>query len=269
MTSSSNGDDVAAERAFETLRALALRVEIAGRLVPPGGAAVLRSVVEATVVLFGAEAASIALFDPATGRLVFEVAAGGQGEGVVGLSIAPDSGVAGYVFTTGQPIALSDVADDRRFGRATAEQTGYVPRSLVAVPLLDDEGTMGVLEVLDKRDQAAFDLHDIELATVFARQAAVAIRVSRLERDTAALLRSALTALAADPAADVDVDAVVTESIAAIDRDGGDALWSLADAIARLRTADPGELDLAREVLELLARRAERAGDARVRRRTR
>ena len=267
MTPSSNGDDAGAERALETLRALALRVEIAGRLVPPGGAAVLRSVVEATVVLFGAEAASIALFDPATGRLVFEVAAGGQGEGVVGLSIAPDSGVAGYVFTTGQPIALSDVAGDRRFGRATAEQTGYVPRSLVAVPLLDDEGTIGVLEVLDKRDQAAFDLHDIELATVFARQAAVAIRVSRLERDTAALLRSALTALAADPAA--DVDAVVTGSIAAIDRDGADALWSLADAIARLRTADPGELDLVRELLELLARRAERAGDARARRRTR
>ncbi|HET9521683.1 MAG TPA: GAF domain-containing protein, partial [Candidatus Limnocylindrales bacterium] len=208
MTASAEGGQ--ADRASQALREIALRVEIAGRLTPPGGAAVLRSVVEATVVLFGAEAASIALFDPATGRLVFEVAAGGQGEGVVGLSIAPDSGVAGYVFTTGQPLALSDVAGDRRFGRATAEQTGYVPRSLVAVPLLDDEGTIGVLEVLDKRDQAAFDLHDIELASVFARQAAVAIRVSRLERDTASLLRGALVAIAAD--ASQGIDAVVAEA---------------------------------------------------------
>jgi GAF domain-containing protein len=224
-------------------------------------------VVEATVVLFGAEAASIALFDPATGRLVFEVAAGSQGQGVVGLSIAPDSGVAGYVFTTGQPLALSDVAGDRRFGRQTAEQTGYVPRSLVAVPLLDDEGTIGVLEVLDKRDQAAFDLHDIELASVFARQAAVAIRVSRLERDTASLLRGALRVIAADPA--VDVDVVVADAIAAIDRDGDEGLWGLADAIARLRAADPTELDLVRELLDVLVRRAERAGDARARRRIR
>jgi GAF domain-containing protein len=249
------------------LREIALRVEVAGRLVPPGGSAVLRSVVEATVVLFDAEAASIALFDPATGRLVFEVAAGSQGQGVVGLSIAPDSGVAGYVFTTGQPLALSDVAGDRRFGRQTAEQTGYVPRSLVAVPLLDDEGTIGVLEVLDKRDQAAFDLHDIELASVFARQAAVAIRVSRLERDTASLLRGALRVIAADPA--VDVDVVVADAIAAIDRDGDEGLWGLADAIARLRAADPTELDLVRELLDVLVRRAERAGDARARRRIR
>jgi GAF domain-containing protein len=267
VTPSPDSGDAGATRAIEALREIALRVEIAGRLVPPGGAAVLRSVVEATVVLFGAEAASIALFDPATGRLVFEVAAGSQGQGVVGLSIAPDSGVAGYVFTTGQPLALSDVGGDRRFGRATAEQTGYVPRSLVAVPLLDDEGTIGVLEVLDKRDEAAFDLHDIELASVFARQAAVAIRVSRLERDTASLLRGALAAFAADPAA--DVDAVVDEALAGLSRDDDAGLWALADAVARLRAADPTELDLVRELLGVLAGRAERAVDARIRRRAR
>jgi GAF domain-containing protein len=262
-----SGDGARADRAAAALHTIALRVELAGRLVPPGGAAVLRSVVDTTVLLFGAEAASIALYDPVSERLVFEVAAGTQGEGVVGVSIAPDAGVAGYVFTTGQPLALSDVAGDRRFGRATAEQTGYVPRSLVAVPLIDDEGTIGVLEVLDKRSQAAFDLHDIELASVFARQAAVAIRVSRLERDTASLLRGVLVAIAADAGADVDV--VVAEAIAGLDGEDDGALWGLADAIARLRAADPTELELVSELIDVLARRAERAGDARTRRRTR
>ena len=110
-----------------TLHAIALRVEAARRLAPPAGTAVLRSVVEATVALFGAEAASLALHDPATGRLVFEVAAGEHGQGVVGLAIETGQGVAGYVFSTGQPLALSDVARDARFGRATAEQTGLRP----------------------------------------------------------------------------------------------------------------------------------------------
>jgi GAF domain-containing protein len=264
-----SGDALAAAT-LEALRAVALRAEIAGRLAPPGGVAVLRSVVDATVILFAAEAASLALYDQAADRLVFRVAAGGQGEGVVGLAIAPDEGVAGYVFTTGQPLALSDVASDARFGRRTAEQTGYTPRSLVAVPLQDDEGTIGVLEVLDKRNGEGFDLHDIELASVFARQATVAIRASRVERDTATLVRSALADIAAGVPEDaIDVDAIVAAAVADLGRDDDGALWALTDEIARLRGADPGELDLLRELLAVLTKRAERAGDARARRRSR
>ena len=164
------------EPALELLAAIAARAEAAGRLEPPGGAAVLRSIVDATVVLFDAEAASIALYDAATDRLVFRVAAGAQGQGVVGVSIMPHEGVAGYVFSTGQPIAIVDVAADPRFGASTAEQTGYVPRSILAVPLIDDEDSLGVLEILDRRSGEGFALRDVELAGVFARQATVAIR---------------------------------------------------------------------------------------------
>jgi GAF domain-containing protein len=256
---------VTSARALDAVRAITLRLEAGRRLAPPATSQLLRSIVEATVALFDAEASSIALYDSATQQLVFQVAAGSQGEGVVGLAIAPDQGIAGYVFTTGQPLALSDVARDARFGRAAAEQTGYLPRSVVAVPLLDDEGSIGVLEVLDKRTEAAFDLRDIELASVFARQATVAIRASRIERDAAALLSSALTAIAAGDAA--DVDAVVADAVATLTREEDGNLWLLADEIARLRAADPAELDLVRELLAVLVRRAERTGDARARRR--
>ena len=254
-------------RVAETLSAIALRTEIASHLAPPAGAALLRSVVEATVALFGAEAASIALFDPAKNRLVFRVAAGTHGQGVVGVEIPPDQGVAGYVFTTGQPLALADVSADARFGRAAAEQTGYVPRSLVAVPLVDDEGTIGVLEVLDKRDEATFDLHDVELASVFARQATIAIRASTVERDTATLIRRAITGLAGDATA--GVEEVVAAAVAGLDDEDEVGLWGVADEIARIRAADPAQLDLVREMLAVLARRAERTGEARVRRRSR
>ena len=248
-----------------TLHAVAVRVEAARRLVPPAGTAVLRSIVEATAALFGAEAASLALHDPATGRLVFQVAAGEQGQAVVGLAIGSSEGVAGYVFSTGQPLALSDVARDARFGREAAEQTGYVPRSLIAVPLVDDVGILGVLEVLDKRGDGAFDLRDVEPATVFARQATVAIRASRIERDTAALLRAVLVAVdgaaPADSAADPEgaaLDALIAAEVARLDADGDDPLWAIADEIARLRTTDPGQLELVRDLLAVLVRRAER-----------
>jgi GAF domain-containing protein len=256
------------EPALELLAAIAARAEAAGRLEPPGGAAVLRSIVDATVVLFDAEAASIALYDAATDRLVFRVAAGAQGQGVVGVSIAPHEGVAGYVFSTGQPIAILDVAADPRFGASTAQQTGYVPRSILAVPLLDDEDSLGVLEILDRRSGEGFALRDVELAGVFARQATVAIRATRLERDTANLLRDGLRALASQgtgPVSEEALDELVEAAIGRMASDD-DPLWTLADRVGRLRSADPGQVALLADLLDVLIRRAERQRSGRAER---
>ncbi len=249
--------------ALALLRAIAVRGEAARRLESESARAVLRSVVEATVALFEAEAASIALYDPGSDRLVFEVAAGEQGQGVIGVAIRPDQGIAGYVYTTGQALALSDVASDPRFGRSVAEKTAYVPRSIVAVPLVDEQGTIGVLEVLDKRSQAAFSLRDIELAGVFARQAAVAIRASRVERDLGALLASTLRSLVGpDGLEGADrtgsVDRLVTAAIADLGRDDDTRLWLLVEQVARIRRADPDSLELVSDLLEALARQVER-----------
>lgn len=244
--------------ALEALTAVALRAEAARRLELGTGEAVLRSVVEAAASLFDSHAASIALYDAAEDKLVFRVAAGEEGQGVVGLSIAPDQGLVGYVYQTGQALALSDVARDPRFGRSFAEQTKYVPRSIVAVPLLDEHGTIGVLEVLDKRDSEAFSLRDIELASVFARQAAVAIRASRVERESAALL-AAVARLALGPdGSDATVDALVAVAAADLDRDDASRLWALVEQVARVRAADPDELALVADLLAVLADHAER-----------
>ena len=247
--------------ARSVLEAIAARTEAARRLEAGASEAVLRSIVDATVMLFQAHAASIALFDPPTNRLVFRVAAGEQGSGVLGLSIPTDQGLAGYVFSTGQAIAISDVATDARFGRAFAERTGYVPTSIVAVPLVDGEGTIGVLQVLDKRDSNAFSLRDVELASVFARQAAIAISASRVERDTATLLTEVARRLAGRDAggAEALVDAVGAE-LARGDQTG---LWALVDGVARLRRADPAQMALVAELVSVLADHAERAGRAR------
>jgi GAF domain-containing protein len=255
--------------ALALLEAIALRGEVARRLESESALSVLRSVVEATVALFEAEAASIALYDPSSDRLVFQVAAGQQGQGVIGVAIQPDQGIAGYVYTSGQALALSDVASDPRFGRQVAERTAYVPRSIVAVPLLDDQGTIGVLEVLDKRSQAAFSLRDIELAGVFARQATVAIRASRVERDLGSLLRAVLhdqAGAAAEPS-DGTLDEIVAAATARLDRDDDSRLWALVEQVARIRSSDPDQLELVTDLLGAIARQGER--DARARRRGR
>lgn len=248
------------ESALALLEAVAARAQAATTLEPPGGAAVLRSIVEATVELFDAEAASIALYDRAADRLVFRVAAGAQGQGVVGVSIAPHEGVAGYVFSTGQPMAIADVAADPRFGVDTAQRTGYVPRSLLAVPLVDDDDSLGVLEILDRRDAGGFGLREVELASVFARQATVAIRATRLEHDTATLLREALRTLEPGRSGDPSqaIDEIVAAATSALDGESGTPLWALADRVARLRAADPEQVGLLVELLDVLLARMDR-----------
>jgi GAF domain-containing protein len=272
-----SGDDPAgpadaalAQAALAALRSVAQRVAVADRLESPAGEAMLRSVVEAAAILIRAEAASIALHEPASGLLVFRIAAGEHGQGVVGLTVAPGEGVAGYVFATGQPLAIGETTVDPRFRRDAAEQTGYVPRSLLAVPLADEAGTIGVLEVLDRRDGAPFDLADVDAATVFARQATVAIRATRLERDTARLLRAALLAVLEDAERGVElgeaeIDALIAAATVELDGDGeGGAetdasIWRLADAVASARAAAPDQVALVADILEALARRSGRA----------
>jgi GAF domain-containing protein len=241
------------------LEAVAARAGAASRLEPPGGDVVLQSVVEAAVAVFGAEACSIALHDAETDRLVIRVAAGRQGAGAIGLAFAASTGIAGYVFSTGQPLAVNDVSADPRFDRATAETTGYVPRAILAVPVLDQSGSIGVLEVLDGASEGSNQLRDLSLASVFARQAAAIVTASRVERDTIELLRLTLAQLAADPVADAaSIDEAIREIAARLDEGAGGRLWTLADAVARARHASPDQVGLVIEILDALARRSAR-----------
>jgi GAF domain-containing protein len=251
------------DRALAALVAVAARLAAADRLAPSGAEPALQAIAATAVALIPSAAASIALHDARSGRLVFRAAAGPEGGGVVGIDIAAHEGIAGYVFSTGQALAVADVVHDPRFERATAERTGYVPRALLAVPLVDDAGTVGVMELLDRRDGEVFGLADVEVATRLASAATAVARASRVDREASGLLRTALAATAGaanDGDTAVDPDAIDDLISMASERLGGDddPLWRLADRIARLRAADPEDLELAIDWLDALLARAER-----------
>jgi GAF domain-containing protein len=111
-----------------------------------------------------------------------------------------DHGIAGYVAMTGQPLAVSNVEQDARFNRDFAQSTGYVPRSILATPLVSGERILGVMEVLDKIDAPAFGMQDMELLGMFAGQAALAIEMSQqLEQLGDALVSGLKELVAAAP----------------------------------------------------------------------
>ncbi|HYK95398.1 MAG TPA: GAF domain-containing protein [Candidatus Dormibacteraeota bacterium] len=215
----------------------------------------LRSIVGATVALFEAEAASIALYRPATETLEFVIAAGAQGQGVVGMSIPAAQGIAGYAFTSGEPIAISDPEHDPRFTKDFSAGTGYVPRTILAMPMRSQDRTIGILEVLDKH-QGSFSMRDIELASVFADQAAVAIQVGALALDSQKLIR---TLLAADLPADDDQALQELISAATREQSGDDRFWEFVDAIVGMRLQRPEDRELAVEMLDVVVRHSTHA----------
>jgi signal transduction protein with GAF and PtsI domain len=237
------------------LEAVAMRGAVARRIESDGELALLQQVVDAAALLFESEASSIALFERDPDRLEFRVAAGAQGAGVVGLSVSPTQGIAGYVFSTGQPIALSDVASDPRFDQATARLTGYLPRSIAAVPLLAREGPIGVLQVLDKRTTPTFSLRDLDLMGAFAGLAANAVEANRLQRDMVWLMRSVIGQLGPD-AEPSDIELLVGEATRALDTGADAPFWRLVDLLARMRGLDERDIAIVSDILEVLGRHA-------------
>jgi len=164
------------ERLAAEFRQLLTSIEAAGvALLPASNLELLQTVVEAAAQIFGAAAASICLLDDADQSLEFKVAFGAGRDEVLGMRIPLDRGIAGYVASTGQPIAISNVSQDVRFNQEFAQSTGYVPASILATPLMISDRVIGVMEVLDKIDAVSFGMQDMELLGVFARQAALAI----------------------------------------------------------------------------------------------
>ncbi|HEX7144091.1 MAG TPA: GAF domain-containing protein [Gaiellaceae bacterium] len=137
--------------------------------------ALLQSIVDVARAIFRAKASSILLLDEEADELVFEAAADEASEALIGKRFPSSTGIAGFVLVSRQPLVIEDVLTDPRFSRETAESTGFVPKGLMAVPLLHEERVLGVLEVLDRPQDTRFTLAEMELLGLFASQAAIAL----------------------------------------------------------------------------------------------
>jgi len=195
--------------------------------------ALLQSIVDVARAIFGAQASSIFLLDRDTDELVFE-AVSGEGEGeLIGMRIPSSTGIAGWVLVTGQPIVINDLQQDPRFARQAAERTGYVPKALMAVPLVNGETTLGVLQVLDRTEDRSRSLGEIDLLILFANQAAIGLD----------LLQATRRARAAAEQGDV-VEAVVARIAGLLERSQDDPaglrlLEALESVLVRLAPDSP------------------------------
>lgn len=188
--------------------------------------ALLQSIVEVAKAIFGARASSIFLLDDQTDELVFTAVAGEGAGSLIGKRLPSSTGIAGWVLVTRQPIVLADAGSDPRFARDAAEATGYVPRALMAVPLLHDEDALGVLQVLDRSEPARFTLAEMDVLSLFANQAAIALHL--LQR-----ARRAREALEGDGGGHEPL-VRLAETLDALPEERAEAARDLVDALRRL-----------------------------------
>ena len=100
---------------------------------------------------------------------------------LLGQRLPAGTGVVGRAVQTRSSIIENDAqrSVSPRFGEID-KQTGYVSRSLIAVPMQIKDRVLGVIEVINRRDGLPFVVDDQNLLTAFAGQAAVAIENARL-----------------------------------------------------------------------------------------
>ena len=137
--------------------------------------ALLAAIVEVARSIFGAKASSILLLDEEAQELVFEAVVGEGEDTLLGTRFPVGTGIAGWVLATRTPLVIEDVQNDPRWSRNVAEGTGYVPKGLMAAPLLHEESALGVLSVLDRPEQTLFSLQEMELLGLFSNQASIAV----------------------------------------------------------------------------------------------
>lgn len=185
--------ELGAERLAEDLRRAFTLASVAGVIagtVTPSH--LLERIVETAAYVISARAASLFLIDREQRDLVFEVAIGPAAEAVEKFRVPLGHGVAGIVALTGQSMAVSDVQSDPRHASDISQSVGYLPESILCVPLVHNDEIIGVLELLDKEGAPSFGPADIELLGLFANQAAIAIQQARTQRDLVRLIGEVL-----------------------------------------------------------------------------
>jgi FOG: GAF domain len=146
----------------------------------------LALVLSSAVDVMKASAGSLLLYDEATKELVFQVVQGGGGKALRQKRIRCDEGIAGWVFSRGQPVIVHDTGmDPRHLGRID-EALRFHTAAMVAAPLLYKGKPIGVIEIINKKSGERFIEEDQDLLMAFAAQAAIIIENARLYQQVVA-----------------------------------------------------------------------------------
>lgn len=205
------------------------------------------------------EACSILLLDRESGQLHFEAAT--NLPGVRSIVVPMEGSIAGWVVRTGKPLVVPDARNDPRSYHKADEQSGYTTRSILSAPLIARDNVIGVLQAINKKEEAGgeFTEEDVELMTVLADQAAVAVQnailfqQSDLVAEIVHEMRTPLASIVAYAELMQRPDATVPQyhQFADVIMREAERLSGLADNFLELARLESGRAHLAQDPIDL------------------
>jgi len=142
----------------------------------------LQTIITEASEMTDSELASILEYDEETKELRFLSTIWFDRDALRPVGVPLDGSVAGWVFTKNQPLIIQDTKADQRHFKVVDRVTNHQTHSLAAVPLVVRGETVGVLEALNKRDDAHYTEEDLTILATLGALAAQAMRNVNLER---------------------------------------------------------------------------------------
>jgi HD-GYP domain-containing protein (c-di-GMP phosphodiesterase class II) len=170
MTKSINTLELDAKLGLELINRVSKKISLV-----PDMARLLEQIVGMTQKTLHAKAASILLFHDNQRELFFEAASGPVKNVLRHVKVNIENSIAGQVVRTGKPMIINDVNTDLHFQKHVDQFTGFVTKSIICIPLMTYQRTIGALEVINKLDGSNFDETDIQVLIPVATTAAMAI----------------------------------------------------------------------------------------------
>ncbi|MFS8086526.1 MAG: GAF domain-containing protein [Acidobacteriota bacterium] len=206
----------------------------------------------------GSADASVLIRDGNEGGLRFLLAVSELEDALLKIRIPPGKGIAGLVFSSGQPMAVNDCSSEGSFWSHADEKTGFKTVTLLATPLRTGNETIGVLEFVNRPGEPPyppFTPEEMDRAAQFADTIAHLLNAYELAVLVESLFdRSIKTSVASEESGQVDNDGVrewlQSTAAAPEHRDLLLLVVSLREIVGRGQT----EREMCRDVLEALAR---------------
>ena len=133
----------------EKLRRLIETVDAASLLTEPLKDSI-RELLKVSAVEIGAREASVLIRDGATGDLRFLSATGAAAAQLLKMRVPAGKGIAGFVMSSGQPMAVSNVDQEASFYAEVDKATGFSTEMMIATPLSHRGEVIGVLEYVNR-----------------------------------------------------------------------------------------------------------------------
>ena len=149
----------------------------------------IEDILKATAADIGSTEASVLIRDGDQGDLRFLCAIGQVADQLLNMTIPAGKGIAGFVLSSGQPIAVSNVEQDSAFYKEVDKATGFSTEMILATPLRHEGEVIGVLEYINRSGEPPyqpFSPEEMDRAARFADAIASLVRAyesAKLFRD--------------------------------------------------------------------------------------